>query len=174
MTFHLLGIPMPNPTLTAIILGLALPVASPAVAQPVAPDGDMRALGHCEACQIANKDYTDDRLTGIDLGAARIESVTFDGAGLGIAVFEGAVLRDVSFAGADLRGASFVDAQLTDVDFAGADLRGAVFEGAVLTRTDLQEGLLCNTQMPRDELDNSDCAGSAAPALPGQSPDAGN
>jgi hypothetical protein len=36
-------------------------------------------------------------------------------------------------------------------------LRGAVFEGATLDNTDLQPALLCNTQMPDDLMDNSDC-----------------
>lgn len=126
-------------------------------AQEADRTADMRGLGDCRGCVFDGQDFSDRRLMAIDLGGARLTSTAFDGAGLGIAVFDDAHLIAVSFDGADLRGASFVDARLTDVTFAGADLRGAVFEGAILERTDLQPARLCNTQMPDDEMDNSDC-----------------
>ena len=118
---------------------------------------DMRVVGNCRGCVFDGRDFSGQSLMGIDLGAARLTATGFERAALGIAVFDGATLTDVSFDGANLRGASFVGARLVDVSFSGTDLSGAVFEGAILERTDLQPALLCNTQMPDDEMENSDC-----------------
>lgn len=136
-----------------LALGFVLLLALPATAQNV----EMRPLGNCQGCAVEGQDFSDRKLTGIDLGESRLTAIDFDRAGLGIAIFDGAVLTDVSFDGAAMRGASFVGARLTDVTFVGADLRGAVLEGAILERTDLAPALLCNTQMPDDEMENSDC-----------------
>ena len=118
---------------------------------------EMRALGNCGGCAFDGQDFSGFRLMGIDLGEARLTDLSFDRARLGVAIFDGANLTDVSFDGTDLRGASFVGARLVDVTFTGANLRGAVFEGAILTRTDLRRARLCNTQMPDDEMENSNC-----------------
>ena len=135
----------------------ALWLAGFAAAQAVDRSAEMRPLGDCAGCVVEGQDLADRKLMGIDLGGAQLSGVRFDRAALGLAIFEGARLSGVSFDGAGLRGASFVGARLVDVTFAGADLRGAVFEGAVLERTDLQPAALCNTQMPDDAMDNSDC-----------------
>lgn len=119
---------------------------------------EMRALGRCQGCVVENTSFAGARLMGVDLGEAQISDVVFEAARLSIAVFDGAVLDGVSFRNADLRGASFVGARLNGVSFEGADLKGAVFEGAVLERTELDPALLCNTQMPDDQMDNSDCS----------------
>lgn len=140
--------------LTAIAMVLC---TGAAFAQATDRDADMRGLGDCQDCVFDGRNFADLRLMGVDLGKAILTATSFDRANLSIAVFDGADLTGVSFDGADLRGASFVDARLTDVTFADADLRGAVFDGAVLTGTDLQPARLCNTQMPDDETDNSDC-----------------
>jgi uncharacterized protein YjbI with pentapeptide repeats len=149
---------MTNPLTASIPLGLAaMFLALPATAQDGDVSSEMRPLGNCQGCLVEAQDFSDRKLMGIDLGEAQLTATAFDRAGLGIAIFDGAVLTDVSFDGAGLRGASFVGARLTGVTFDGADLRGAVFEGAILERTDLAPALLCNTQMPDDEMENSDC-----------------
>lgn len=135
----------------------AMLFAVPATAQDIEGSNEMRSLGNCQGCAVEAQDFSDRRLTGIDLGEARLTAIAFDRASLDLAIFDGAVLTDVSFDGANLRGASFVGARLTGVTFAGADLRGAVFDRAILERTDLASARLCNTQMPDDEMENSDC-----------------
>lgn len=116
---------------------VALLLALPAKAQDVDGSAEMRPLGNSSGCVIEHQDFSDRKLTGIDLGEARLTAIAFDRAGLGVAIFDGAVL--------------------TGVSFDGAGLRGSVFEHAILDGTNLQPALLCNTQMPDDEMDNSDC-----------------
>lgn len=135
----------------------ALVVSGASEAQSLGPQDEIRALGNCSECVLENADYSGDRLIGLDLEDARLSDVSFAGAKLSIAVFDGAVLERVSFAGTDLRGASFVRALLIDVDFNDADLAGAVFDDAILQRTDLSSARRCNTQTPSDEMDNANC-----------------
>ncbi|MEM7642697.1 MAG: pentapeptide repeat-containing protein [Pseudomonadota bacterium] len=139
----------------ALLLSGASAVA--ATAQDTDRSGDITSLGDCEGCVFRDRDFSERRLMGLNLEGADLSGIAFDRAGLGIAVFDDAVLERVSFDGADLRGASFVGTRLVDVTFVDADLRGAVFEGAILDGTDLQPALLCNTQMPDDSMENSDC-----------------
>ncbi|OSP52873.1 pentapeptide repeat-containing protein [Pseudoruegeria sp. SK021] len=142
----------------SIVTGVSVVLCSVAAgAQETDRTEDMRGLGNCQGCVFEGHDFSGQRLMGIDLGESKLSDIHFDRAGLGIAIFDGAKLASISFDGADLRGASFVGARLVDVTFENADLRGAVFEGAFLERTDLQSALLCTTQMPDDEMDNSDC-----------------
>ncbi len=147
-----------EPALRLAVTGFMIcATALAADAQENDRSGDVKPLGDCEGCTFDSLGFSDRKLMGIDLAAAQLSDIAFDRAGLGIAIFDGARLEDVGFDGADLRGASFVGARLTAVTFVDADLRGAVFEGAILDRTDLQPARLCNTQMPDDEMDNSDC-----------------
>ena len=134
-----------------------LSCAVDAAAQDPDHTAEMRQLGDCHGCVIDGQDFSDRSLMGINMSDARLTATLFKRARLGIAIFDGATLTGVNFDGANLRGASFVGARLVDVTFAQADMRGAVFEGAILEHTDLKPGLLCNTQMPDDEMDNSDC-----------------
>lgn len=145
--------------LLAALLGAMLIGALPGAPLAQSPDlpAQIKPMGQCHDCAIATADMTERALMGVDLARATITDVRFDRAELTISIFNAARLERVSFADADLRGASFVGARLVDVNFAGADLRGAVFEGAVLERTDLSAALLCNTQMPDDEMDNTHC-----------------
>ncbi|PVA05621.1 pentapeptide repeat-containing protein [Thalassorhabdomicrobium marinisediminis] len=96
-------------------------------------------------------------MTGVDLRGSTFRNVDFTGAGLGIAIFDNAVLENVSFEGADLGGASFTDATLKNVSFDRSDLTGAVFDDVILKDTHLQSGMQCNTQMQDGLMDNSDC-----------------
>ncbi|APE45373.1 hypothetical protein BOO69_08380 [Sulfitobacter alexandrii] len=128
-----------------------------AVSQEQGDPDQLRMLGQCKGCLFEEIDLSERRMTGIDVRETTFRNVDFTNAGLGISIFDNAVLENVSFNGADLSGASFSDAQLTNVTFEGADLRAAVFEGVRLVGTDLQAGILCNTQMPDDMMDNSDC-----------------
>jgi len=138
--------------------GTALLVCtSAALAQTADRSADVKMMDVCAECIFDGADFADRKLMGIKFVSARLSDVVFDRAPLNIAVFDGAVLRGVSFDGADLKGASFVGTRLFDVTFEGADLGGAVFEGAVLEQTDLRSGRLCNTQVPGDVMDNSDC-----------------
>ena len=124
----------------------------------VAASNELRMLGQCVECVVTDQNLSGQKLTAIDLRESRIERVDFSGARLGVARFDETVMRDVSFEGADLTGASFADARLTNVSFTGANLTGAVFEGVELGNTDLDAGILCNTQMPNDMLNNSECS----------------
>lgn len=139
----------------AFVLALASGVA--AHAQEEDRSGDVKALGNCEGCVFENKDFSGQRLTGIDLSTAQLSNVILDNAALNIAVFDGAILRDVSFVGSNLKGASFVGARLENVIFDNANLTAAVFDDAILDGTDLQAAVLCNTQIPGDLMDRSDC-----------------
>lgn len=145
-------------TLGAAIMSTLI-LASPfaALAQDSDRLGDIKALGNCAGCTFDAQDFSDRSLMGLDLEGARLSGIAFDRAALSIAIFDGATLEDVTFTDANLRGASFVGARLTNVRFDRADLRGAVFEGAILNGTDLETGLLCNTQLPDDMMDNSEC-----------------
>ena len=128
---------------------------------------ELRMLGQCVECVLTDQDRSGQKLSAIDLRESRIERVDFSGAGLGFSRFDLTIMRDVSFEGADLTGASFSDARLTNVSFTGADLTGAVFEGVELGNTDLDAGILCNTQMPNDMMNNSECdLSETAPPAP--------
>jgi len=138
-----------------VCLTVALLVAgAPCVADPAT---EMRSLGNCAECVIDGGDFADARMMGIDLSRSDLRGASFARARMSVAVLDGARLTDVSFAGAELRGATFVNARLSNVDFTGADLTGAVFEGAVLEGSDLAAGRLCQTQMPDDEIANTNC-----------------
>lgn len=141
---------------TAMLMMMFM-VATSAYGQDVDRSEDVRMLGDCSGCIFDGADFSERKLTGINLEESRLNAVDFHAAQLNIAIFNESVLRDVNFASANLRGASFTGSTLIDVSFDGADLRGAVFEGVVLENTNLQSALLCNTQMPDDSMDNSDC-----------------
>jgi len=128
-----------------------------AIAQSADRVADVKTMGTCSGCVLEGQGFTERRLMGIKFASATLTNMNFSGASMNIAVFDDAVLRDVNFDGADLKGASFVGTRLENVTFDGADLSGAVFEGAVLLDTDLQRGRLCNTQLPDDIMDESDC-----------------
>jgi uncharacterized protein YjbI with pentapeptide repeats len=128
-----------------------------AVAQESSDHEQLRMLGMCKGCAFEELNMSERQMSGVNLSATTLRNIDFSGAGLNIAVFDNAVLENVSFKGADLAGASFSDATLVDVRFDRADLTAAVFEGVSLKNTDLRAGLLCNTQMPNDLLNNSDC-----------------
>lgn len=126
-------------------------------AQEASDASQLRMLGQCRGCGFEGLDLTERKLTGVDLTESTLRGVDFAGANLSIALFDFAVIQDVSFVGADLGGASFRAARLVNVTFEGADLRAAVFEDAILEETDIMAGRLCNTQMPNESTDNSDC-----------------
>lgn len=134
-----------------------LALALTAVAQEGDRLADVRVLGNCKDCVFEGQSFSDRKLTGINFVSAQLSDISFDRTAMNIAIFEGADLRGVSFIDTDLSGASFVGTRLEDVTFDGADLRGAIFEGAILVRTDMQAARLCNTQLPDDVMDNSDC-----------------
>lgn len=128
-----------------------------ATAQEAGDQGQLRMLGQCRGCSFENLDVSDARLTGVNLTEATLRNMDFSGAALNIAIFDDAVLENVSFASASMKGVSFRRTRLINVTFEGAELRGAVFEDATLIGTDLEAGSLCNTQMPNEIMDNSDC-----------------
>lgn len=136
---------------------LAVATAYSVFAQSSDRSGDVKRLGNCQGCVFDGQDFSERKLMGINLASAQLSNTVFDHAAMNIAIFDGASLRGVSFVGSDLSGASFVGAQLENVTFDGADLSGAVFEGATLERTDLKVARLCNTQVPGDVMDSSDC-----------------
>ncbi|MEM9342425.1 MAG: pentapeptide repeat-containing protein [Pseudomonadota bacterium] len=145
------------PSLSMLIAALTLTVsASPSAAQEDRRS-EMRMMGQCGNCIVSDLDYSEARLTGIELQDAEIAGVSFSRAALSLAIFDGARITNVSFNGANLRGASFVGAVLVNVSFDGADLMGAVFEGATLDQTDLLTGRLCKTQLPDDTMARSGC-----------------
>ena len=127
------------------------------VIQASADQDRLRMMGQCQGCSFKGIDLSDANLMGVNLKEANLDSVNFDGAELRIAIFDYAILENVSFQGADLAGASFRGARLLNVSFEGADLQAAVFEDAQLVETDLMTGVLCNTQMPEEVTDNSEC-----------------
>jgi uncharacterized protein YjbI with pentapeptide repeats len=143
------------PAIGGIFFTLAFALA--AVAQEGDRLADVRVLGNCKDCVFDGQDFSDRRLTGINFVTTQLSDISFDRTAMNIAIFDGADLRGVSFIDTDLSGASFVGTRLEDVTFNGADLRGAVFEGAIQVRTDMQMVRLCNTQLPDDIMDNSDC-----------------
>lgn len=132
-------------------------LAAQSMADSVGDQDRLRMMGKCHGCIVNGMDLSGNNLTGVDLTKSTLTSVNFRGAQLDIAVFDYAVLENVSFDGADLGGASFRSARLVNVSFEGADLQAAVFEDAQLVGTDLMAGLLCNTQMPEETTDNSEC-----------------
>jgi len=148
-----------NRPMLSLMIGGILTVASTLAvyAQSLDRSGDVKALGNCEGCIFDAQDFSGRRLMGINFASAELSNILFEGAAMNIAIFDGASLRGVSFVGTNLSGASFVGSRLIDVTFDGADLNGAVFEGAILELTDLQSARLCNTQIPGDIMDNSDC-----------------
>ena len=139
--------------LTAMVLMLSVP----AQAQETGNEDQLRMLGRCQGCNFEGLDLVGRKLTGIDLTEAILEDVDLEDAALNIAIFDYAVLRNVSFEGADLSGASFRGARLVDVSFEDAELQAAVFEDAILENTDIGAGRLCNTQMPNENRNSSEC-----------------
>lgn len=127
------------------------------VAQDASDTGQLRMLGRCNGCVFKKLDLSGRDMTGADLSGSTFRDVDFTGADLGIAIFDNAVLENVSFEDADLSGASFTGSTLINVSFDRSNMTAAVFEAAILEQTDLQSGVLCNTQMPDDLMDNSDC-----------------
>lgn len=143
-----------NPAISALLVCLS---ASNVTAQAASDASQMRKLGQCRACSFEGLDLTGRKLTGVDLTESTLRGIDFAGANLSIALFDFAVIENVSFDGADLGGASFRGARLVNVTFEGADLRAAVFEDAILEDTDITAGRLCNTQMPNETTDNTEC-----------------
>ncbi|WP_138933120.1 pentapeptide repeat-containing protein [Roseovarius arcticus] len=149
---------MNRPILGLMIAGMLTLAATYALdAQGLDRSADVKMLGDCEGCVFDKQDFSERKLMGVNLASAQLSNIVFDRAAMNFVIFDGASLRNVSFVGADLSGASFVGSRLIDVTFDGADLKGAVFEGAILERTNLQLARLCNTQIPGDILENSDC-----------------
>jgi uncharacterized protein YjbI with pentapeptide repeats len=146
-----------NALRVAVASTLITGAAFAALAQDGNRSADVKTLGNCAGCTFDAQDFSDRPLRGLDLEDAKLSGIAFDRSALAFAIFDGATLDHVTFADSDLRGASFVGARLTNVTFDRANLRGAVFEGAILDGTELETGLLCNTQMPDDKLDNSEC-----------------
>ena len=143
--------------LVRALLGCGFFSVGIATAQEVGDRDQLRMLGQCRACSFEDLNVSCQRMTGVDLTEATFRNVEFSGSALNIAIFDFAVLENVSFASAELDGASFRGARLINVSFEDAALRGAVFEDATLIDTDLQAGYLCNTQMPNETMDDSDC-----------------
>jgi len=139
------------------VFGSAAVSAGLASAQSAGDEDQLRMVGQCHGCRFENLDVTGERMAGLDLTEATIRNMNFSHTALTIAIFDFAVLENVSFAAADLSGASFRGAHLINVSFEDTDLRGAVFEDAALEETELQAGHLCNTRMPDETLDNSNC-----------------
>jgi uncharacterized protein YjbI with pentapeptide repeats len=92
-------------------------------------------------------------LRGLDAGHAHLSALTFVGADLTRADFNGARMDLVSFADADLAGASFEEAvtnpflvlkgcDLTRANLKSADLRGVDFQDAILNGADLSNAQL--------------------------------
>jgi uncharacterized protein YjbI with pentapeptide repeats len=141
----------------AIASAMFLVLPGLVVAQDASDTGQLRMLGRCNSCEFKELDLSGSNMMGVDLSESTLRDVDFTGADLGIAIFDNAVLENVSFEDADLSGASFAGSTLIDVSFDRSDMTAAVFEGAILEQTDLKSGVLCNTQMPNDLMDNSDC-----------------
>lgn len=143
-----------SPAISALLVVLS---ATSVAAQEASDASQLRMLGHCQACSFEGLDLTESKLTGVDLKESTLRAIDFAGANLSIALFDFAVIENVSFDGADLGGASFRGARLINVTFVGADLKAAVFEDAILEGTDITAGRLCNTQMPNETTDNTEC-----------------
>ncbi len=139
------------------LVGLGLLLSSAAIAQDVAEPEQLRMLGRCSGCVVEGLDLSGRRLTGVDLSESTIRDVDFSGANLNIALFDDATLENVSFASANLTGASFVGARLINVSFENTILKAAVFDAAILEDTDLGRGISCNTQLPDDTTDSTEC-----------------
>jgi uncharacterized protein YjbI with pentapeptide repeats len=80
------------------------------------------------------------RLTGADLGGARLQDVTFRECRMDLSSFGGTRLERVSFERCDLRESDFIEARLHDVRFHGCDLSQAIVEDADCSRTELRDG----------------------------------
>lgn len=123
-----------SPAISALVLFLS---ASSVAAQEASDASQLRMLGQCQACSFEGLDLSESKLTGVDLKES--------------------TQRAIDFAGANLGGASFRGARLVNVTFEGADLKAAVFEDAILEGTNVTAGRLCNTQMPNETTDNTEC-----------------
>ncbi|WP_245902634.1 pentapeptide repeat-containing protein [Pararhodobacter marinus] len=143
-----------SPAISALLVFLS---AFSVAAQEASDASQLRMLGQCQACSFEGLDLTESKLTGVDLKESTLRAIDFAGANLSIALFDFAVIENVSFNGANLGGASFRGARLVNVTFEGADLKAAVFEDAILEATDITAGRLCNTQMPNETTDNTEC-----------------
>lgn len=131
--------------------------ASSVAAQEIAQNDQIRMLGRCSGCSVEGEDLSGQGLTGIDFSNAVIRNVDFSNAALSLAIFDYATLENVKFDSADLNGVSFRRARMKNVSFINTELKASVFEDAVLEDTDLLKGLICNTQMPNETMNNSDC-----------------
>lgn len=143
-----------SPAISALLVFLS---AFSVAAQEASDASQLRMPGQCQACSFEGLDLTESKLTGVDLKESTLRAIDFAGANLSIALFDFAVIENVSFNGANLGGASFRGARLVNVTFEGADLKAAVFEDAILEATDITAGRLCNTQMPNETTDNTEC-----------------
>ena len=144
-------------SVAGLLLGGVMLSFGMASAQQAGDTDQLRTLGQCRGCSFEKLELNGRRMMGVNLTEARFRDVDFSQTGMNIAIFDFAVLENVSFASADLNGVSFRGARLINFSFENADLRGAVFEDATVEGTDLQAGHLCNTQMPNETMDNSDC-----------------
>lgn len=78
------------------------------------------------------------RLTGLDLGEARLEDVTLSGCKLDYANLRNSAIENVSFEDCVLRGADFQGARLRAVRFSGCQLLETDFSRAELDAVDLR------------------------------------
>jgi uncharacterized protein YjbI with pentapeptide repeats len=140
----------------AVLLALVF-AAGAAMADGKDERASLKMLGSCPGCSFETLDLEGRKLVALDVRRSTFTNVSFEDAEMNLAIFDDAILKNVSFASADLGGASFSGARMTNVTFDGAEMTAAVFEDAILIDTNLQAGLLCNTQMPDQSMDNSDC-----------------
>lgn len=111
----------------------------------------------CQRQSIVDHDFSGESHFGANFRDATLQHVDFTGAGLLVSLFDRSTLMDVSFEDANLKGASFTGADLDDVSFEDANLTGARFEGAILDENSLVSAITCNTTMPNELMNNSDC-----------------
>jgi uncharacterized protein YjbI with pentapeptide repeats len=101
--------------------------------------GDVNAVnGDWRGAEMKRVSFQGARLTGLDLGEARIEEARFEGCKLDYANFRHAVVEHVSFEDCVLANADFQGAQLYSVRFSGCQLGAADFSKAELSHVDFR------------------------------------
>jgi uncharacterized protein YjbI with pentapeptide repeats len=101
--------------------------------------GDVSAVnGDWRGAEIKRVSFRGARLTGLDLGEARIEEARFVGCKLDYANFRHAVIEHVSFEDCVLANADFQGARLYAVRFSRCQLGAADFSKAELAHVDFR------------------------------------
>jgi len=112
--------------------------------------------------KVANLDFSDSDLSGLDLSNAIFMNVNFERSNLTNANFKNSIFRKVNFRNSDLTNSNFKHARITTTllvsdsrsDFSGSNLTNANFAGSYLSWTILTNCDFTNAIFIGAELDN--------------------